>query len=276
VVLVYFEQAFTSVLFTQHESWSRDYLWITLALSAVVWLGVLCYARLRPATTRARFEVALLALFALLFMAALLVTILIPNNAVIPARCLVGAGTCLRTLLWIVLVFAVGEGATTALVAWGVYTLTILAIPVSRLVEAAVAPVDPAVLEALVVPEYVIPVAGVMLFAVAAVFVGLNMYETSRLLSAANSEAAEDAPAAQSTDAERRGELARERGLSARETEVLELICRGYSARRIGERLSISESTVVSHTTHIYRKFGVSSKQALIELVEGPQGSLDE
>jgi DNA-binding CsgD family transcriptional regulator len=126
------------------------------------------------------------------------------------------------------------------------------------------------------VPEYVIPAAGVMLFAVAAVFVGLNMYETSRLLSAANSGAAEDAPVAQPTDAERRGELARERGLSARETEVLELICRGYSARRIGERLSISESTVVSHTTHIYRKFGVSSKQALIELVEGPQGSLDE
>ena len=62
--------------------------------------------------------------------------------------------------------------------------------------------------------------------------------------------------------------LAAEAGLSPRETDVLELVCHGFTAKRAGEKLGISESTVVSHMTHIYRKLGVSSKQELVALVE--------
>ena len=64
-------------------------------------------------------------------------------------------------------------------------------------------------------------------------------------------------------------ELARVASLTPRETEVLGLMCDGYSARHAAERLGISESTVVSHVSHIYRKAGVSSRQQLVALVDG-------
>ena len=48
---------------------------------------------------------------------------------------------------------------------------------------------------------------------------------------------------------------------------MLALVCSGYSARHAGEKLGISESTVVSHVTHIYRKAGVSNRQQLVARV---------
>ena len=48
--------------------------------------------------------------------------------------------------------------------------------------------------------------------------------------------------------------------LSAREVEVLRLICAGSSNRRIGEELFISERTVKSHVTKILSKLAVSSR----------------
>ena len=62
--------------------------------------------------------------------------------------------------------------------------------------------------------------------------------------------------------------MAQAAGLSPRESEVLALICTGYSARHASERLGISESTVVSHITHIYQKVGVANRQELIARVE--------
>lgn len=51
-------------------------------------------------------------------------------------------------------------------------------------------------------------------------------------------------------------------GLSAREIEVLRLIARGQSNRRVAERLSVSERTVHHHVEHIYLKIGVSTRAA--------------
>lgn len=57
-------------------------------------------------------------------------------------------------------------------------------------------------------------------------------------------------------------------GLSARETEVAELIARGNSVARIAEMLVVSENTIRTHSKRIYSKLDVHKRQELIDLVE--------
>lgn len=66
---------------------------------------------------------------------------------------------------------------------------------------------------------------------------------------------------------DRRRALARAHDLSARETDVFVLLAQGYSRRYIGDELFISYGTVSTHTSRIYEKFGVHSKQELLALV---------
>lgn len=60
----------------------------------------------------------------------------------------------------------------------------------------------------------------------------------------------------------------RGRGLTEREEEVAVRLYRGLSAPRVAEELGVSEATVKTHATHIYRKLGVRSKQDLIAYVD--------
>ncbi|GAA1719362.1 response regulator transcription factor [Brachybacterium phenoliresistens] len=53
-------------------------------------------------------------------------------------------------------------------------------------------------------------------------------------------------------------------GLSARETEVLQLVAVGASNSDIARRLHISEATVKSHLVHVFTKLGVSSRTAAV------------
>lgn len=46
-------------------------------------------------------------------------------------------------------------------------------------------------------------------------------------------------------------------GLTARETEILELLCRGLSYKQIADKCFISTKTVNSHIENIYRKLNV-------------------
>ena len=62
-------------------------------------------------------------------------------------------------------------------------------------------------------------------------------------------------------------DLARERKLTPRETEVLGLLARGRSVPYIRDALVISRETAATHTKHIYAKLGVHSRQELIDLV---------
>lgn len=68
--------------------------------------------------------------------------------------------------------------------------------------------------------------------------------------------------------AERSERLAREFGLTERESQVLPLLTRGHGAAYIADQLSISESTVRTHRTNIYRKLGVTCREELIALVD--------
>jgi DNA-binding CsgD family transcriptional regulator len=62
--------------------------------------------------------------------------------------------------------------------------------------------------------------------------------------------------------------LARARGLTPRETEVLLILGKGRSLPYIADQLFVTTGTVKTHTIHIYRKLGVNSKQELLDLLE--------
>lgn len=57
------------------------------------------------------------------------------------------------------------------------------------------------------------------------------------------------------------------RGLSAREVEVMRMICKGRSKRYIAEQLMVSENTVKFHARLVYQKLDVHSRQELMSLV---------
>lgn len=56
--------------------------------------------------------------------------------------------------------------------------------------------------------------------------------------------------------------------LSARESEVMELIARGNSVIKIAEELVVSENTIRTHSKRIYTKLGIHKKQELLDLIE--------
>lgn len=61
--------------------------------------------------------------------------------------------------------------------------------------------------------------------------------------------------------------MAQRFGLTRREEEVLVLMMRGYTLSRIGEALFVADSTMKTHSRHIYRKVGVQNRQELQEFV---------
>lgn len=61
--------------------------------------------------------------------------------------------------------------------------------------------------------------------------------------------------------------LAREYGLTERETEVFRLLCKGRSKAHIAQVLFISENTVRHHSKNLYCKLNVHNKQELMDLV---------
>ena len=63
------------------------------------------------------------------------------------------------------------------------------------------------------------------------------------------------------------GEFIREYQISAREKEVLPLLCDGMSSKDIAENLFISPRTVENHIRNIYRKCGVKRRLELVKLI---------
>lgn len=58
-------------------------------------------------------------------------------------------------------------------------------------------------------------------------------------------------------------------GLSAREAEVMELMVRGHTVKRIAEELLVTENTVRTHSKRLYLKLDIHKKTQLRDLVEG-------
>jgi DNA-binding CsgD family transcriptional regulator len=62
--------------------------------------------------------------------------------------------------------------------------------------------------------------------------------------------------------------FAQKYGISPRESQIVSMMIKGYSNRRIGEELFISSITVKNHIYHIYQKTGVGNKVQLMNLVK--------
>jgi DNA-binding CsgD family transcriptional regulator len=64
--------------------------------------------------------------------------------------------------------------------------------------------------------------------------------------------------------------LAKANKFTERETEIIPLLGRGYSASYVAEALVVAESTIRSHRSNIYRKLNISSREELLKLLDDP------
>lgn len=62
-------------------------------------------------------------------------------------------------------------------------------------------------------------------------------------------------------------EIAKNYGLSMRETDVLRLLSDGKNTREISETLYIAETTIKKHLSSIYGKMGIKNKSELIRIL---------
>lgn len=63
-------------------------------------------------------------------------------------------------------------------------------------------------------------------------------------------------------------------GLTQRQTEVLAMMLRGFSNKRIALALAVSESTIKEHITSILGKLGVTNRIEAITLLQGRRFTL--
>jgi DNA-binding NarL/FixJ family response regulator len=71
-------------------------------------------------------------------------------------------------------------------------------------------------------------------------------------------------PPTATAQADERDVLAGENTLSDRESEILQLVARGYSNREIAELTTLSRFTIEGYTKTIYRKLAVRSRTAAV------------
>jgi two-component system nitrate/nitrite response regulator NarL len=64
--------------------------------------------------------------------------------------------------------------------------------------------------------------------------------------------------------------------LTSRETDVLELLQKGFGTADIGARLYLASATVRTHVAALLRKFAVKDRAALVSLFDGPAPSVGE
>lgn len=64
-------------------------------------------------------------------------------------------------------------------------------------------------------------------------------------------------------------------GLTRRECELVQYILNGWSYREIAEKCHITESTIKTHITHIYRKMDIGNRMDLLRIVERGDGRVE-
>ena len=74
-------------------------------------------------------------------------------------------------------------------------------------------------------------------------------------------------PATESSQEHRIKELAAEFSLSARETEIVMLIARGFTTDNVAKKLVISPYTANTHIRHVYEKVGIHKRSELIDYI---------
>lgn len=164
-----------------------------------------------------------------------------------------------RMYLLVLAVFLAASGRFAPWKAFGLYGIFVLALP-EFLINSVVKPINFAfslhTMNDLLVPATIAfaLIATVVVFAT--IFGDIVLSRKGVASSAAEYERALCEAAAL------------DKGLTARELEVMVYLHRGYNVKKIAEVLCISASTVQSHIASLYRKFGIHSKQELIDAVD--------
>jgi DNA-binding NarL/FixJ family response regulator len=55
-------------------------------------------------------------------------------------------------------------------------------------------------------------------------------------------------------------------GITEKEKEIIESVCKGYKNKQIASKLCLSEHTVKAHLNRIYRKFNISTRSQLVAI----------
>lgn len=177
----------------------------------------------------------------------------------VASTCLMLGGCCFEVLLWMVLA---GIGERNILLLMPVFALTHCARQVGTVVGAVTANASMAIYQ-----NHASLSASLALSCAFAFFVflwmGFRDFSFSRVIFGIREEPLQDS---RDTIATRCAELSREKGLTAREREILELLARGRNTAFIMGSLVLSRNTVRSHVKHTYSKLGIHSHQELIDL----------
>jgi DNA-binding CsgD family transcriptional regulator len=214
---------------------------------------------------RRTIEIALLLQLALLFIITALVAISFFGGATSPVAVI--ASTCARTIVIILLWFTLALLAQRSNkhpyvvfgVGWALYMLSIAGGMVLGEVLHALQVFSDAFFLNLV---YFLVVSTMLIL-------GVRRVPSTSLLIDDVAVRASTRPTPQDFDlidgrCKKLGEL---HGLTQREIEVMQLICKGRSKSYIADALSISENTVRSYAKNIYFKVGIHNRQALLSLV---------
>lgn len=239
---------------------SSLHLVATAAVSLAICLVVLVAFR-----TKGYEQSALVLVFALLvlcYMASLLVVVLGLDSdyqSFLGKRALVGSEHVIEALLFIMLACSAHEKRFSPVLAFGLYAVLVVAVPqfiASDLMY------QTGLLNALSHLDLAVPLVAVASFVIAAVAIGLLVRFSTRA-----TQAPTTAPGINWQEELCRTALS-SLDLSPREFDVAVLAYRGYSAKKIAGMLYVSESTVKTHTSHVYRKLGIHSKQELIAHID--------
>ncbi len=255
------------------------------ALIQVVVVAVFAFA-LRVALKKGvvRCGLTVMGVLVLLFLAALLQVMLTgatQESSFVGRRALVAVEHCLELLLFVVLASVVRGRAAFGTRAFACFAVGVLAVPQFLSLDLMY---RTGVLDALARIDLMVPVAAIASFSVAALLVGMLTAFASRApyqqlapVGDAGEGGGADGTASRRPEArpdpdDWQADLCRKAlaqvDVSPREFDVVLLAYRGYSSRNIARQLAVSESTVKTHLTHVYRKLGIHSRQDLISLID--------
>lgn len=228
----------------------------TLGSLIVVAVMALCFYRV---SYSAPTIVGVFAFLVVLYMAAFLVMLLFSDSLTsYDKRILIAIEHGFEVYLWMLLACTVYTKRISPLLVFSLFAIIIVAMPQFISVDLMY---QTGVLDLVSQVVFVVPMAAVASFIVATAAIVLLVVYASRMAQGATTPN-DDWP---KVICSRAVEAA---GLSPREFEVVVFMYRGYSAKKIGEVLYVSESTVKSHAASIYRKLSIHSKQDLIAFVD--------
>lgn len=226
-------------------------------LCLIAFSGVAVYLAKEP-TSPYRFTVVFIALVGGYLVGLGGISVFSTDGGVLARRVLIADEHCVEAFLWMVLVYHAASKQLSGIKLFALYGIVVVALP--WMISFDVRYLTP-IGEIVASSNWMLPLVTLALCATALgslVFLSSYVLRISRNASAVMQQSIRESAETVLSQA----------GLTPRELEIVAYVYRGYSAKRIAEKLYVSEPTVKSYTSRAYRKLGVKSKQELIDYVD--------